>query len=428
MNTIWRKIKSSNLIKDSASYTLLNIIEKVIPFLLLPLITRVLPKDEVGLYVLYQSVISVMIPLFTLNIDSSVLLNFYKFRKVEFKAYFSNSILLFIAFYINFLILFFFISDFISDALGISVFWLLVISSIVFVRFFTQLRQHLWRINFKIKQYGFFTVGISILKNGLGLILLFTTDLGWKALVLGHLSGYIVFALLAIVSFIHEDLFNLKLRVEYLKDAFNIGYPLALHKTGLWLGDTANRVIIAAILGASATANYGIGATFAMIVMITEDAFTKAFVPHLFEELKKSENMNRKYIVRLSYSVYLFLIMISMVTLVVGYFSVGLIFGDDYNSTRIFIAPLVIAAMVKGFYKLHVNYILFTKKTLHITKITITTGLLNLILAYFMTIRFGLIGTAFSLLIINFIQYIFSFYVGNKLIPMPWLSVLLKKK
>jgi len=156
------------------------------------------------------------------------------------------------------------------------------------------------------------------------------------------------------------------------------------------------------------------------MVTLIEDAFTKAFVPHLFDKLKNIIEDKKNEIVKLSYFVYVFLIVISLGIFIIGYFSVGLIFGQQYLDTREFILPLVLAAMFKGFYKLHVNYIMFTKKTYKITQITFTTGILNITLAYFMIQQFGLLGAAYSMLIITFLQYVFSFYVGNKLIPMPW--------
>ena len=55
-----------------------------------------------------------------------------------------------------------------------------------------------------------------------------------------------------------------------------------------------------------------------------------------------------------------------------------------------------------------------------VTKITFTIGVINIFLSYILIVKFGLIGAAYSLLIISFFQYILSFYVGHKLIPMPW--------
>jgi O-antigen/teichoic acid export membrane protein len=417
---ILKKITKSNLVKDSVSYTFLNVTEKAIPFLILPIITRVLSKEEVGLYIIYQAIIEILIPALTLNIGSSVLLNYYKVEKEEFKKYLSNGLLLFLPIFIFSTILIYIYNEPISQWTNFPANWLNILCFIVFARFITELRQNIWRVEYKIKKYGYFTIGISVIKNGLGLVFLFFTSLGWEGLILGHLIGYWLFAGIACYTFIKEKLLQFSLVPSYIKDAFLVGYPLALHKLGLWAGNAANRVIIAGVLGTAATGSYGIGASFAVLVTVVEDAFNKAYVPYLFDRLKEIDKHEKSEIVKLSYYVYIFLILITVVFFIIGYFCVGFIFGIEYLSTREFILPLLLAAMFKGFYKLHVNYIMFTKKTLNITQITISTGIINIVLAYFMTLGYGIIGAAYSLLIMSILQYILTFYVGNKLIPMPW--------
>lgn len=410
----------SRLVKDTFYYSFFNFTERAISFIILPIITRILTKEDIGYYILYQAMIEVLIPVMSLNIDSSILLNFYKLDDKEFTKYFGTGLSLFVLVYFVVLIVGLVFSDSISSLLQFPFFWLNIIFIIVAFRFFVQLRQNLWRVRYRLKSFGIFTIGIAVLKNVLGLVLVFYTDLGWRGLIIGHLIGYFVFAIYALFTFYQENLIKITKNLTYVKDLFKVGFPLSLHKLGLWLGNAANRIIITGILGAAATGSYGIGATFGLMVTLIEDAFTKAFIPHLFDKLKNITE-NKKYeIVKLSYYVYIFLIVISIVVFILGYFSVGLIFGEEYLDTREFILPLILAAMFKGFYKLHASYIMFTKKTYKITQITFTTGILNIALAYFMIQQFGLLGAAYSMLIITFLQYIFSFYVGNKLIPMPW--------
>jgi len=415
---------NSKLLNDSLVYTLFNFTEKAIPFLILPFLTRYLSKEEVGIYVLYQAIIQVLLPIITFGLDSAIFLNFYKVTRQEFKEYFTNVTVFFLPFFALFLLLSFFVPESVFDQLDFPQSWIWILVIMVFFRFFTQLRQHIWRIQFKTKHYSYLTIGIAILTNLVGLLLVFNFSLGWEGMILGHLTGYSVFALISIYTFIQERLLSLSVKFnrQYIKDSILVGFPLALHRMGLWLGNTANRIIVTAILGATATASYGIAATFAVMVTMVEDAFTKAFVPYLFERLKNINEEIKYRIVKLTYLVYVALAAVTSAFFFVGYFGVGIIFGEEYLNTKEFLFPLMLAAMIKGFYKLHVNYIMFTKRTIKVTQITITTGLLNLLLAYHLTMNFGIIGTAYSLVIVNVIQYILAFYVGHRLIPMPWIG------
>lgn len=422
------KLQGSKLIGDSVKYTGLNFLEKSIPFLVLPILTRILPKGEVGYYILYQAILEIAVPILTLNIDSSILINFYKLNEKNFSIYFSNGLILFVLYFSAILIPLAILASYFSHWLLIPTAYFFIIYFIAFFQFLISVRQNLWRVNYKIKNYGIFTIGITILKNLLGLLLIFTTTLGWKGIILGHFVGYLVFGLYALYTFFNERMIIPTMTVSYLKDIFKIGFPLSLHRLGLWLGNAANRIIITFLLGSAATGSYGIGATFATIIAIIEDAITKAITPHLFEEFKVIDKNKERKIVKISYSIYLVILIISFSVFVVGYYGVGFIFGNEYINTRSFIFPLVLAAMFKGLYKFHVNYIFFSKQTLEITKITLTTGIFNLFLAFFLIKIKGLLGAAYSLVIISSIQYALTFYIGNRIMPMPWFSFLIQKK
>ena len=49
-----RQTFRSKLLRDTASYSIINILDKAIPFLIMPIISRVLTKEDMGYYSLYQ--------------------------------------------------------------------------------------------------------------------------------------------------------------------------------------------------------------------------------------------------------------------------------------------------------------------------------------------------------------------------------------
>ena len=59
MFIIGKMIKLSQLKKDSLLYTFFNFFERGIPFLILPVITRVIEIEQVGYYILFQTIINI---------------------------------------------------------------------------------------------------------------------------------------------------------------------------------------------------------------------------------------------------------------------------------------------------------------------------------------------------------------------------------
>lgn len=414
---IKEQIGRSSLLKQAGVYTISNLLEKGIPFAILPILTRILTKEDVGFYTLYQAVLSLLIPLYTLSIDSSIILNYFKIDKERFKVYFSNGLFLFLAILIVLTVISSLFSNQISEFANFPFFWFLLIIFIVALQFFTTLRKSLWQIRDQPKKFAYFSIGLSLFKNLIGLLLIIYTDLGWKGIIIGHLIGQLMFSAYSIISFLKESLIVKILNKADIFDLLKIGAPLSLHRFGAWLSDSLNRVVISSLIGVAATGSYGIGATFGIIVTITQDAFNKAYVPYLFKNLKVYSEEVRQKLVKTTIYFYIALIAFATFISVVGYFSVGVVFGEQYSQTKSFIVPLVFAAAFNGLYKVHANYIFFTKKTYKIMLITLFMGLVNIALVYHLVSDYGILGAAYATLLIQGISYLITFYISNKIYP-----------
>ena len=165
IKNIFYKLKESVIFKHSFIYTVLNFTEKALPFLVFPILTRNLSIEDLGLFVLYLAIIEILMPILTLNIDNAILINFYKLDLEHFKKYFSSGLILFVFFYLFMFISIFIFKDIISEFTQFPSIWIVVIGLIVFFRFLVQNRQNLWRLNYELKKYSKFTIGISIVNN-----------------------------------------------------------------------------------------------------------------------------------------------------------------------------------------------------------------------------------------------------------------------
>jgi len=420
MSPILEKIKgvtSSSLIKHASVYTVSNIFEKGIPFAILPILTRIMSQEDVGYFTLYQSLMALFLPLFTLSIDSSIILNFFKVSEEKFTVYFSNGVVLFFSAFLFFGVIAFPFFGYLSEFLKFPWLWLIVIVIIVFFQFFTNLRKSLWQIKKRPKEYAYFSVLLAFVKNVMGLLIIWQTDYGWKGIIIGHLLGQVVFAIYSVFSFYKEKLFEYSFNKEDVWDIIKVGFPLSMHRFGAWLNDALNKVVISVVIGIAATGSYGIGATFGIGITIVQDAFNRAFVPYLFERLKTFSEKTRIMLVKTTFIYYAALILFSLIVSIAGYYLVGFIFGESYMNTRSVIIPLSFAAAFNGLYKMHTNYIFFTKKTYLIMSITLTMGLINVGLVYFLVKNYGVVGAAYAALFGQFISYLLTFYVGNRVFP-----------
>lgn len=388
--------------------------------MLLPVFVRLISKEGMGHFILYQTMFQVFLPVITLSLQNSIVINYYQYTKEQFERYFAIVCFFFLAVYILFASSALLAQETLSQWTELPAWGLRMILIIIFFEFFTELRKSLWRIQRKPKLFGVFLVTLTFLKNGLGIILVYYFNFGWEGIVIGHLIGYILMAVVSLILFYNERLLvpefsNFK---RDIKDALTISGPISVHRLSAWLGTSLNRVIIANKIGSQATASFGIGSTFFMICNVLFDALNKAYVPALYEKLKNINEAVKSSLLRLTFFYYLIILVITIIFSIGGYFTVGIIFGEAYESTKDFIIPLTLAAGFNGLYKIHVNYIFYTKKTYLVTSITFFLGLINIPLSLIMIINYNLIGAAYALLLINILYYLFALTISNKLIPL----------
>ena len=371
---------------------------------------------------LYQALYQLFIPFVTLSLDNTIIVNYYHLTLEKFKAYFSTVFYFFIALYLVLYISVFFLSNVLADWLEFSSWGILMIMSIIFFQYINDIALNLWRVERKAIKYGAFTIIQTLLKNSTGFIFVIYFSHGWKGLLEGHLVGVALMGFFSLILFYKKGF--LKFNTENIKatifDALKISVPLTLHRIAAWLGNAINRVIINKKIGAAATASFGIGSTFNMILTILLDALNKAYGPELYSNLRVLDSQVRLKVVKLTAVYYAIIIFTTVLLTVIGYFLVETIFGTKYTDTKSFIIPLTLSAGLNGLYKIHVNYIFFTKKTFYITSITVITAVINIPLSYFLIVHYGILGGAYSLLIVNFMYYILSIYFSNKLIQMDW--------
>ena len=83
MKILFKKLNRSfvnsywNLIKEGGLYAIINILDRIVPFILLPLIIRSVSIEEFGIYSLFLSIESFLVPIVTLNIHGSISKQFY---------------------------------------------------------------------------------------------------------------------------------------------------------------------------------------------------------------------------------------------------------------------------------------------------------------------------------------------------------------
>ncbi|MFZ2410220.1 MAG: hypothetical protein WAW23_01485, partial [Candidatus Methanoperedens sp.] len=402
------------------TYTFFKICDKVVPFLLLPIITRALEPQEFGMFILFQAIAGVVLPFMTLSVDSSILLNYFKVKPIDFKEYFSSGYFLLL---ISSLVVSLGIYATRVPIARLTEFpsqWVIVTTLFCFFQFHSNLALNMFQVRREPQKYGIYSLSLTITKNLLMLLLIFVFGMKWEGMILGYLGGHALFSALGLLLFKKDKLFSKNIRRDFLVDNMKVGYPLSLHQMGAWAASSATRVVVAGLLGSAATGSFGVGAAFGMVVLFVQDSFNKAFTPYLFEKLNDFNDTKESQMIKLTYIYNICLLSFATLMGLCGYLFIDVLFGHMYSAGKVVVFFMSLAYAFEGMYKMHVNYIFYTKKTHLILLITMTSGALNIILSYYFIKFYGLMGASLSLFVINVCCYLLAWYIGNHVFPMRW--------
>ncbi|WP_109373404.1 lipopolysaccharide biosynthesis protein [Proteus genomosp. 6] len=419
------------LLKGASVYLISNILNSAIPFLLLPILTRYLSTEEYGKIAMFQIFLAGIGTLIGCNTISAISRKYFDERKSdnELKEY--NNSCLFILF-ISAILVFLFISIFInslSDFLSIPPSWIYIAIIISTINYIISLRLIQWQVRGDAKKFGILQLSNSSTNITLSLILIVIFNQGAQGRVDAQLISSIIFFLLSAFLLIKSNLISIlqKPNPNLMNDALSYSIPLLPHTIGVFFISFIDRFIINKTIGLSEAGIYMVGVQLSSTIAIIFNSLYQAYIPWLFEKLKKDDINEKIKIVKYTYLFFITLFFCSILIFIISPILIRFIVGEQYYSISNIIGWLCLGQLFGGMYLIMSGYIYYSKKTGRLAIITILSGITNVILLLAFVPRYGLIGAAVSFSLVKLIQLITVYIASIKCVNMPWFGLTREK-
>ncbi len=238
--------REKNLAKNTIIITIGKVCTQLISFFLLPLYTGILTTEEYGTVDLLNTLVSLMLPIVTLQVEQALFRELIEVRKNEEKQklLISSSILTVIFQCLLYLVLFMLISPFVKNS------YKYFLASNVIVYIFLSLFQQTARGLGKNKEYAigsFISAFFTIIFNILFLVVI---KLGAYGMLIGTMCGQIVAIIyLLFVLKLHKYIAIKKYKKEIVKKLLKYSIPLIPNAICWWVFNASDRVIVSTLLG-----------------------------------------------------------------------------------------------------------------------------------------------------------------------------------
>jgi len=417
-------IKKNSFVSGAGVYLFSNILNGVIPFILLPILTRYLAPSEYGEVAMFQTLLGALGAFVGTVFIGAANRKYYDsdINKEELAEFIGSCIQLILIFAsIAFTVLFVF-QEQMAIWLGLKPIYVLLAVVTSLSTAIIGLRLGQWQVQKQAVKYGILQISQSLLNMLLSLLFVVVLLKGANGRINSQILVGFTFLIVSLYLLNKDNLLKVFVwRKDYIKEALKFGIPLMPHIAGGFLLSTVDRFVINKEIGLAEAGIYMVAVQLTAAVAIVFDAINKAYVPWLFEKLKENKVEDKIKIVKMTYIWFSMIAVGVALAFLIGPTLVILIAGEEYAQAGEVVGWLAMGQGFQGMYLMVTNYIFYSKRTGLLSVASISSGVLNLILLILLVQIFGLEGASIAFAISMGIRFLLTWWIAQKRHPMPWL-------
>lgn len=415
-----QRIINSSLFQSAGIYTLTRAINSAIPFFLMPVLTRYLTPTDYGIVAMFGVLLSFVAPFTGLSIHGAIARQYYDCDEVHMPLYVSNCLLILLSSTLIAGVIFYLLAEPISRIASFPMQWMWAVIIVSAAQFINQINLTLWQVQVKPIPYGIYQIAQTIVNLGFTLWFVIRLGMDWQGRIQAQVIAFGAFAVFGLFLLYHNGWIRFKVDKDYIKNALTFGVPLIPHALSGTIKTMVDRVMITSMVSVASTGLYSVGFQIGMIIGILEDSFNRAYVPWLYERLKRNQYSEKIMIVKLTYAYFVVIICLALALGATAPWFLSFFVGPQFAGSGQFVLWIAVGFAFDGMYKMVVNYIFYMRKTYILSWITFSTAILGTIINYFAIKYLGAIGAAYTFAIINFITFILVWFFSSKVYRMPW--------
>jgi O-antigen/teichoic acid export membrane protein len=410
--------------RSTIIYLAANIANAAVPFLLLPIMTRVLDPADYGIIAMFAATLGVFSAFAGLSVHGAVTVRYFQLGTDVMKDYVTTCLIILGSSTLVLVVLVFLASPFLTTTTGLPRGWLVLGVFVAAAQITGQIRLALWQVSGKPLHYGTFQFGQTLTNALLSLYLIIAVGFAWQGRLIGQslalcIFGTIGLGLLYMAGYVGRPR-NFR---SHAIDALRFGVPLIPHVIGGLMIVTVDRFIIAGLLGLASAGIYMVAVQIGQVLGLLADAFNKAYAPWLMRQLSgPTDDITRVRIVRGTYLYFMIAICTALAIGITAPVIVGLMVGTAFQDAQTIVIYIALGYAFSACYLMVTNYIFYESRTALLAYVTFATGVINIVLTYILVHRNGVVGAGQAFMISQLLAFFGTWWLSQRVHRMPWLA------
>lgn len=402
--------REKKLFKNTLILSIGNICTKLVTFFLLPLYTAVLSTEEYGIVDLLNTLVSLLIPIVTFQIEQAVFRNLLDVRENDEKKkeLITTSFLTVLIQCVCYIMLFLCLSSFIHNDYK----WFLIINLLLYV--FSSLFQQISRGLGDNKTYaisGFLSAMFTIIFN---ILFIIKFNYGAYGMLAGTAMGQIICIIYIILKlklnkFIDDRYYNKK----KLKELWKYSVPLIPNSISWWVFNASDRLIVSFFLGLSANGILAAAHKFSSVYITFYNVFHLSWLENISVHVN-DDDIEKYYNKMMNVAANFFL---ALAILIIAFMPIvySIMIDSNYHDGYYQIPIIMIGSIFNVLVALETAIYVAKKNTKAIANTSIISAIINIVSHLAFIKYLGLFAATLSTLLAYFIMFIYRYIdIGKK--------------
>ncbi len=407
------KNKFKYLTKNFGLFLISSFFPKLVNFFMIPLYTAFLTTKDYGYSDLINTTVSLLIPIFTLDIQDAVL-RFSMDKKIDEKDVISNALK------INFIgfILVSCITILLSITRTINLptyFYIFLIFNYLFTALYNSLTLFCKGVD-KVKVIVIATVINSITILAGNLIFLIYLKIGVVGYLLANLLGMIISVMFIVFKGKIYKYIKINSSKEILKEMIRYSFPLIFSVVAWWINSASDRYILSWISGVAISGVYAISYKIPSILTAFSGALYNAWSISSIKDFDENDMdgfIGNTYTL-LNFSLCFLCSMIMILNVLIAHF----LYSNSFFEAWKFVPPLLISVVYNSISLFIGGIFTAVKDTKLLSKSTIIGAIINTIMNFILIYYFSAYGAAIATMLGYFTVLLIRFIFVQKYIKM----------
>jgi O-antigen/teichoic acid export membrane protein len=392
----------------------------IIPFLLLPVLTRRLTPLQYGEITSFLVLAALLSNVAGLTANGFVSVRFFKTERNQFPNIVSSAIAAVTGAHVVVLVLVIALFPLIEHILELPFrYALLALCAALFINLnlmFLAIFQSSGNPWLYLKSRAL--QGVVELLLCMALLFLVFTDA--RARILSYLAAIVASAGLGFYFTARLGYLGSRISTRPIRDLLVFGVPMLPHVIAGSAITYLDRLVVSSLLGAESLGVYMVAKQIGMAMMALIEPLNKALAPWLFEQLSRGGPAVRPLIVKRTYQLFLTLCAIGVVIAVGAHFLFDRMIGVKYGAALPLIPWMIGGYVLQGMYYSVVNYMFYAERTGVLALISGSTATIGVAVSYAMASAYGIRGAGYSFLFNSALLFLLVWYAASRTVPMPW--------